>query len=138
MGIATLIIADAVLVDADRDIARMLSLQVQRQDRYTRVRGPRLADRGFARHAHIAQRDARPARDSRRWWRPKARQRDRCERLPADSQEPRRWRARTGGDEARQIYKERADSVECTNVHLRNRALRGFNVRGLRQARVPR
>ena len=46
------------------------------------------------------------------------------------------WRQRMGTDEAKQIYKDRAASIECTNAHLRNRGLQRFNVRGLCKARA--
>lgn len=46
------------------------------------------------------------------------------------------WRERMGTDEAKQIYKERAANIECTNAHLRNRGLQRFNVRGLSKARA--
>ena len=41
-----------------------------------------------------------------------------------------------GTDEAKQIYKERAASIECTNSHLRKRGLQRFNVCGLSKARA--
>ena len=43
---------------------------------------------------------------------------------------------RMGTDEAKQIYKDRAASIECANAHLRNRGLQRFNVRGLSKARA--
>ena len=43
---------------------------------------------------------------------------------------------RMGTDAAKQIYKERAASIECTNAHLRNRGLQRFNVRDLSKARA--
>ena len=41
-----------------------------------------------------------------------------------------------GTDEAKQIYKERAASIECTKAHLRNRSLQRLNVRSLCKARA--
>ena len=67
---------------------------------------------------------------------PKDKQRDRYERLPGDSEALGQWRERMGTDAAKQIYKDRAASIECTNAHLRNRGLQRFNVRGLCKARA--
>ena len=67
---------------------------------------------------------------------PRNKQRDRHEPLLTDSKALGQWRERMGTDEAKQIYKERAASIECTNEHLRNRGLQRFNVRGLVKARA--
>jgi hypothetical protein len=39
-------------------------------------------------------------------------------------------------DEAKEIYKERAATVECVNPSARNRGLRQFAVRGLKRAKA--
>ncbi len=41
------------------------------------------------------------------------------------------WHERMKTDEAKEIYKDRASTIECVNAHMRNRNLRQFNVRGL-------
>jgi len=41
------------------------------------------------------------------------------------------WRKRMGGDEAKEIYKQRAATAECANAQTRNRGLTQFIVRGL-------
>lgn len=41
------------------------------------------------------------------------------------------WRKRMGTDEAKAIYKERAQTAECANAQARNRGLTQFLVRGL-------
>ena len=67
---------------------------------------------------------------------PKDQQRDRHEPLPSDTKALGQWRERMGTDAAKQIYKDRAASIECANAHLRNRGLQRFNVRGLMKARA--
>ena len=67
---------------------------------------------------------------------PRHKQRDRHARLPGDSDALGQWRQRMGTDEAKQVYKERAASIECTNAHLRNRGLQRFNVCSLSKARA--
>jgi transposase len=46
------------------------------------------------------------------------------------------WRKRMATDEAKEIYKQRAATAECSNAHARNRGLQRFLVRGLRKAKA--
>jgi len=41
------------------------------------------------------------------------------------------WRKRMSDEAAKDIYKQRAATVECTNAQARNRGLRQFLVRGV-------
>ena len=43
-----------------------------------------------------------------------------------------KWRIRMGMDEAKEIYKDRASNSEWANAGMRNRGLRQFLVRGLK------
>ena len=133
---ATLIITGVDLINSGSDMNQMLPMHAQHQDRYARVPEQWLADGGFAKHEHIEQLDARATKVFAPVVAPKDKQRDRHERLPTDSEALGQWRERMGTDEAKQIYKERAASIECTNAHLRNRGLQRFNVRGLCKARA--
>ena len=45
------------------------------------------------------------------------------------------WRERMGTEQAKEIYKERAATAECSNAQARNRGLRQFVVRGLDKVR---
>lgn len=47
-----------------------------------------------------------------------------------------RWRERMGTAQAKEIYKERAATVECVNALARNRGLQRLLVRGLAKART--
>ncbi len=53
-----------------------------------------------------------------------------------ESAEVRAWRARMKTAEAKQIYKERAATIECVNAQARNRGLQQFPVRGLKKVRT--
>ena len=132
----TLIITGVDLINSGSDMNQMLPMHEQHQDRYARVPEQWLADGGFAKHDHIEQLDARATHVFAPVVAPRDKQRDRHERLPGDSDALGQWRERMGTDEAKQIYKERAASIECTNAHLRNRGLQRFNVRGLCKARA--
>ncbi len=46
------------------------------------------------------------------------------------------WHERMKTDEAKEIYKDRASTIECVNAHMRNRNLRQFNVRGLARVKA--
>ena len=46
------------------------------------------------------------------------------------------WRQRMKTDEAQEIYKERAATIECVNAITRNRGLQQFGVRGLEKVRA--
>lgn len=46
------------------------------------------------------------------------------------------WRERMKTDEAKEIYKDRASTIECVNAQMRNRNLRQFNVRGLARVKA--
>ena len=132
----TMIITGVDLINSGSDMNQMLPMHEQHQDRYARVPEQWLADGGFAKHEHIEQLDARATQVFAPVVAPRDKQRDRHQRLPTDSEALGQWRERMGTDEAKQIYKERAASIECTNAHLRNRGLQRFNVRGLCKARA--
>lgn len=58
------------------------------------------------------------------------------EPLPDDTPKVSAWRQRMGTDEAKSIYKKRAQSAEWVNAQARNRGLLRLLVRGLRKARA--
>jgi transposase len=132
----TLIITGVDLINSGSDMNQMLPMHEQHQDRYARVPEQWLTDGGFAKHDHIERLDARATQVFAPVVAPRDKQRDRHQPLPTDSKALGQWRERMGTDEAKQIYKERAASIECTNAHLRNRGLQRFNVRGLSKARA--
>lgn len=54
---------------------------------------------------------------------------------PGDSEAVAQWRQRMNTDEARAIYKDRAATAECVNAQARNRGLQRMPVRGLTKVR---
>ena len=62
--------------------------------------------------------------------------RDKHEPLPGDSATIGAWRRRMGTAEAKDIYKERASTIECVNAQARNRGLLRFRVRGLEKVKA--
>ncbi len=132
----TMIITGVDLINSGSDMNQMLPMHAQHQERYARVPEQWLTDGGFAKHAQIEQLEARATTVFAPVVAPKDKQRDRYAPLPGDSQALGQWRERMGTEAAKQIYKERAASIECTNAHLRNRGLQRFNVRGMIKARA--
>ena len=66
---------------------------------------------------------------------PRDKNRDRCAPRPDDAPAIAAWRERMGSQAAKDIYKERAATPECTNAQARNRGLRQFLVRGVRKVK---
>lgn len=52
-------------------------------------------------------------------------------RLPTDSEVVGEWRERMGTAEAKEMYKDRAETAEYANAQARNRGMQQFRVRGL-------
>ena len=67
---------------------------------------------------------------------PKDSTRDRYVPLPTDSPVIATWRQRMNTPEAKEIYKQRASTVECVNAQARNRGLQRLLVRGQHKARA--
>ena len=69
---------------------------------------------------------------------PKPRDASRDRHAPQDGDGPAvaAWRKRTGEDEAKEIYKQRAATAECANAQARNRGLTQFLVRGVEKVKT--
>lgn len=98
--------------------------------------GEVLADGGFAQHKDIEQAQAQDATVYVPVPKPKDPDRDRHEPLKGDSEAIAGWRKRMKTDEAKQIYKHRASTIECVNAQARNRGLLRLLVRGAEKARA--
>ncbi|WP_456341254.1 transposase [Verminephrobacter aporrectodeae] len=132
----TMIITGVDITNSGSDMNQMLPMHEQHEQRYARVPAQWLTDGGFAKHEQIEQLTARASCVFAPVPAPKDQQRDRYVALRGDSEAVAQWRERMGTPEAKQIYKERAASIECTNAHLRNRGLQRLNVCGLTKARA--
>jgi transposase len=60
---------------------------------------------------------------------------DKHQPKPGDSQAVASWRKRMAGEEAKELYKQRAATAECVNAQARNRGLLRMPVRGLAKVR---
>ena len=60
---------------------------------------------------------------------------DKHQPKPGDSEAVASWRKRMAGEEAKELYKQRAATAECVNAQARNRGLLRMPVRGLAKVR---
>jgi transposase len=108
----------------------------QLQERYGRLPKESLVDGGFVGLPAVEQASQRGVRVYAPVMKPKDEARDPYAPLPSDSDAIAEWRQRMGTSEAKEIYKERAATVECVNAQARNRGLRQFLVRGKEKVRA--
>ena len=95
-----------------------------------------LADGGFAKHEDMERAEARGTTVYVPVPEPKDETRDRFEPLPDDSPAIAAWRRRMKTDEAKEIYKGRAATVECVNAQARNHGLIRLLVRGVEKVKA--
>jgi transposase len=93
--------------------------------------GQHLADGGFAKLGDIDSLARKGVEVFVPVPKPRDPGRDRHAPLANDTQDVAAWRKRMGEDAAKEIYKERAATVELANGQARNRGLTQFAVRGL-------
>jgi IS5 family transposase len=107
----------------------------QHEERYDRRPKEMLVDGGFMKKEAI---DA-AAQDGVTVYTPvQVSKKDTCdphEPRENDSEAVAAWRRRMATTEAKEIYKERASTIECINAAARNRGLQRFLVRGLHKVR---
>ena len=118
------------------DMGKMAPMSDALAEQYDERPSEHLADGGFAklddietlaRHGVEAFVPAAKPRDP---------DRDRHAPCPGDTPAVAAWRQRMGRDDAKEIYKERAATVECANAQARNRGLTKFVVRGVEKAKA--
>jgi len=97
---------------------------------YGRRPGQHLADGGYAKLADIAALARAGVTPYVPVPTPRDKTRDRFAPLPDDSPEVAAWRERMASDAAKEIYKQRAATVECVNAQARNRGLTRLLVHG--------
>src|SRR4051812_6991873 len=111
------------------DMGKMAPMNEALAADYGQRPGQHLADGGFAKLADIA--DLAHAGVVVYVPVPTPRNAERYAPLPGDPPEVAAWRERMNTDDAKAIYKERAQTAECANAQARNRGLKQFLVRGL-------
>lgn len=132
---ATQLIAGVDLVNIGSDMGQMVPMHEQIEQRYGCTPGHWLADGGYAKLQAIdavAQRGTQPLMPPSRSRDPNL---DPLAPKSTDSENVARWRTRMASDQAKQLYRQRAATIECTNAQVRRRGLYQFLVRGRLKAR---
>lgn len=120
------------------DQGKMPPMVDQIEDRYGESPAEVLVDGGYTDHDSIDAVSG-PEHDCTVYGpvpKPKDKNRDPYVALPGDSDDVAAWRERMGTKAAKEIYKERASTVECVNAIARNRGLQRFLVRGQSKVRA--
>lgn len=118
------------------DMGQLPPMLDQLETRYDCLPDEVLADGGYASKDSIEEADRRGATLYAPPPTPRDRTRDRYAPLPKDTVALARWRQRMGGEQAKQIYPQRAATAECVNAQARNRGLQRFLVRGQDKVRA--
>ena len=118
------------------DQGQLVPMLGQLQQRYGNIPPESLADGGFAALKDIEKASELGTTVYAPVSKPKDKTRDPYVPLETDSPAVGQWRQRMGTPEAKEIYKQRASTVECVNAQARNRGLQRLLVRGLSKARA--
>jgi transposase len=126
------------VVNAGSDMAQLEPMVEQVEQRLGQAPKQWLVDGGFPSHEQIDA-AARKTTVYAPVPEPKVSSNEQSEPVPKDKHEPKpgdsaavaQWRKRMAGEEAAEIYKQRAATAECVNAQARNRGLLRMPVRGL-------
>jgi hypothetical protein len=127
----------AVSVDNNgSDMGKMATMSDALAEQYDERPGQHLADGGFAKLDDIEALARNGVEAFVPVPKPRDANRDRHTPCQGDSPAVAAWRQRMGDDAAKDIYKERAATVELANAQARNHGLTRFVVRGLGKAKA--
>jgi transposase len=130
-----LVIAAVQVTTSGSDSGQLTPLLDQIEQRHGAYPQEALADGGFVSLGDIEQVQS-PPRGCTVYAPvpgPKDAQRDRYQPLPTDGPQVAAWRSRMGTEAAKEVYRQRASTIECVNAQARNRGLVRLLVRGLRK-----
>lgn len=132
----TQIVVGVDVSNSGSDQGHLVPMLDQLQKRYETIPPESLVDGGFAGLKDIEKASELGTKVYAPVAKPKNKMRDPHAPLVTDSTVIAQWRQRMGTSEAKEIYKQRASSVECVNALARNRGLQRLLVRGLHKARA--
>jgi transposase len=132
----TQIVVGVEVSNSGSDQGKLPPMIQQIQERYGRCPSEILVDGGFAGLKDIEKASEAGAVIYAPVAKPKDKTRDPYVPLETDSASVAQWRKRMGTPEAKEIYKQRASTVECVNALARNRGLQRLLVRGQQKARA--
>ena len=132
----TQIVVGVEVSNSGSDQGQLVPMIEQLDKRYGRVPSETLVDGGFAGLKDIEKASELGTQIYAPVAKPKDTARDPYGPLSTDSAVIAQWRQRMGTPEAKEIYKQRAATVECVNAQARNRGLQRLLVRGLEKVRA--
>lgn len=132
----TQIVVGVDVSNSGSDQGQLVPMLEQLEERYEVIPPESLVDGGFASLKEIEKASEMGTEVYAPVAKPKDETRDPHVPLSTDSPAVARWRQRMGTPEAKEIYKQRASTVECVNALARNRGLQRLLVRGLDKARA--
>lgn len=132
----TQIVVGVGLSNSGSDQGQLVPMLEQLKKRYEVIPPESLVDGGFAGLKDIEKASELGTKVYAPVAKPKDKARDPYAPLATDCPVISQWRQRMGTQEAKEIYKQRASSVECVNALARNRGLQRLLVRGLHKVRA--
>jgi transposase len=132
----TQIVVGVDVSNSGSDQGQLVPMLEQLEERYGLIPPESLVDGGFAGLKDIEKASEMGSEVFAPVAKPKDETRDPYVPLPTDSPAVAKWRQRMGTPEAKEIYKQRASTVECVNALARNRGLQRLLVRGIGKARA--
>lgn len=132
----TQIVVGVELSNSGSDQGQLVPMIEQLEKRYGLIPSESLVDGGFAGLKDIQKASELGTVVYAPVAKPKNEKRDPHVPLATDPPSVAQWRQRMGTPEAKEIYKQRAATVECVNAQARNRGLQRLLVRGQQKART--
>lgn len=132
----TQIVVGVDVSNSGSDQGQLVPMLEQLEERYQVIPSESLVDGGFAGLKDIEKASEMGSDVYAPVAKPKDKTRDPYVALATDSPVIAEWRQRMGTPEAKEVYKQRASTVECVNALARNRGLQRLLVRGLDKARA--
>lgn len=132
----TQIVVGVGLCNSGSDQGQMVPMIEQLEQRYGKIPSETLVDGGFAGLKDIEKASELGTEVYAPVAKPKDETRNRYVPLATDAPSVAKWRERMGMAESKEIYKQRASTVECVNALARNRGLQHLLVRGQDKVRT--
>jgi len=132
----TQIVVGVEVSNSGSDQGQLVPMIEQLNRRYGKIPSETLVDGGFAGLKDLEKASELGTQIYAPVAKPKDTTRDPYVPLSTDSPGIAQWRQRMGTAEAKEIYKQRAATVECVNAQARNRGLQRLLVRGRDKARA--
>jgi transposase len=133
---ATQVVVGVAVTNCGSDQGQLSPMLEQLKVRYGTIPSESLVDGGFVKLQDFEKATQMGTKIYSPVAKPKDEARDPYAPMATDTPAIAAWRQRMGSREAKEVYKERASTVECVNAQARNRGLQRFLVRGTSKVRA--